>query len=419
MKKTALKLAAVSIALALGSVASAKEGPVPTGIPHLDHVYVILMENHGFNQIVGNPNAPWTNAWAKAANMAKNYFAIAHPSLTNYLEIVGGSNFGVLSDLAPDWHNNACTSNLIAGAVSNESVSTPICPIFGTGKEAATPALDLTNESSGPPGTINIDGTMSIPAAANITGMTIADQLVGRGKLWKTYQESLPMRGANRVEYSDGVYDNLTDFSKITPALNPALSQGDVVKLYAVKHNPFAYFANVQAGKDPKNSFANIAGFDGPGGLYADLQSGAAPAFSFIAPNQCNDQHGRGNAGKFCNYDPTDDGTQAGLNPALIHRGDVALQQIVTSIKSSPSWNTGHNAIVVVWDENDYSTAPNTNQVLLVVDTNYGTHGTHSARFYTHYSLLKTLEAGFGLPCLNHACDSDEHVMTDLFAATP
>ena len=144
-------------------------------------------------------------------------------------------------------------------------------------------------------------------------------------------------------------------------------------------------------------------------------RSNVMPAFSFIAPNQCNDQHGRGNAGPFCNYDPSDNGTQAGLNPALIYRGDVSVQKIVTAIKRSASWNMGKNAIVLVWDENDYSTSPNTNQVMLVVDTNYGTGGRQSARRYTHFPLLKTLEAGFGLPCLNHACDANVAVMSDLF----
>jgi hypothetical protein len=39
-----------------------------------------------------------------------------------------------------------------------------------------------------------------------------------------------------------------------------------------------------------------------------------------------------------------------------------------------------------------------------------------SNQFYTHYSLLKTLEGGFNLPCLNHACDNNVAVMADLFA---
>jgi hypothetical protein len=55
--------------------------------------------------------------------------------------------------------------------------------------------------------------------------------------------------------------------------------------------------------------------------------------------------------------------------------------------------------------------------VLLIVDTNYGYRGVQSKASYNHFSLLKTIEAGFGLPCLNHACDADIHVMSDLFAS--
>jgi hypothetical protein len=198
--------------------------------------------------------------------------------------------------------------------------------------------------------------------------------------------------------------------------LNPPLSQANVVALYAAKHNPFVYFRSVQEGYDAKNSYRNVVGFDGERGLFADLRAGHVPAFSFIAPNQCNDQHGRGNAGAFCNYDPSDNGTQAGLNPALIYRGDVAVRALVSAIKHSPAWSEGRSAIVVMWDENDYSSYPNTNQVMLIVDTNYGRHGTVSARRYNHFSLLKSLESGFGLPCLNHACDKTVDVMTDLFA---
>ena len=51
-----------------------------------------------------------------------------------------------------------------------------------------------------------------------------------------------------------------------------------------------------------------------------------------------------------------------------------------------------------------------------MVDTNYGVHGVPSAVPYNHFSLLKTLEAGFGLRCINHACDANVAVMSDLFA---
>lgn len=413
MKKLVATL--IVLAAAWSNNAFAAEGSVPKGVKHYDHIFVIMMENHGYSQILNNPNAPFINQFAKSANLATNYFAIAHPSLTNYLEVVGGSNFGVLTDNYPDWHNIGCSSNIALGTVATDNPASPnICPIAGHGMDAPTVALDTTNETQGLPGNINIDGVQSIPSAET-EGKTIADQLVAFNRTWKSYQESQPLQGADRVNYSDGFFTQSTDFSKIQPALNPPLSTSNIVALYAAKHNPFVYFRNIQEGNEPDNSLKNSVSFEGGNGLWADLASGNVPNFSFIAPNQCNDQHGRGNAGPFCNYDPTSDGTQAGLNPALIQRGDVTVHKIVSAIKSSPAWREGNNAIVLLWDENDYSLAPNTNQVMLVVDTNRGAHGVQSSVRYTHFSLLKTLEAGFGLPCLNHACDANVKVMSDLF----
>lgn len=411
--------AAMLAAASLVCPAFADEGPVPKGIPHLDHVFLILMENHSYSQIVNNPNAPFTNKYAKSVNVATNYYAVAHPSLTNYLEIVGGSNFGVLNDNGPDWHNTTCVPNIQNATTGWDVDATPpVCPIWGKGTDAATPTIDYTNEIEPPAITAvtEIDGTLAIAAAPNTVGKTIGDQLAAVGLSWKSYQESLPISGADWVNNSDGYYTNNTDFSKILPAQNPPLTSADLVALYAVKHNPFAYFQSVQEGSDPRNSLRNIVPFDGPHGLYHDLGTGHAPTFSLIVPNQCNDQHGRGNAGALCAEDPNDDGTQNGLNPALIYRGDVALAQIVDAIHKSDAWTDHRSAIVIVWDENDYSAAPNANQVLLTVETNYGVNNVKSGRFYTHFSLLKTMEAGFHLPCLNHACDASVDVMSELFA---
>jgi hypothetical protein len=411
IRMTLKAFAASLLAITMVSPAFANEGNVPKGVPHLDHVFVIVMENHGYAQIIGNPNAPFANQYAKSANTATKYFAVGHPSLTNYLEIVGASNFGVQSDNNSDWHSATCTTNLASGIANTDNpASSKICPIYGNGTDAATPAVDTTNEVQGIPGELNIDGTQSIPAVANTSGKTIADQLVAAGLSWKTYQENLPSTGADGVNFSDGFF---TDSSNI-PGTLPGEKQG-LIKLYAAKHNPFVYFQSVQEGRDEHNSLKNVAGFEGAHGLFEDLSSGRVPHFSFIAPNQCKDQHGRGNAGPQCDYDPNSTGTQVGLNPALIYLGDLALRNIVKAIHSSPVWQEGRNAIVVVWDENDYSVAPITNQVLLIVDTNYGAQGAKSANFYTHFSLLKSIEAGFGLPCLNHACDAKVDVMSDLF----
>jgi phosphatidylinositol-3-phosphatase len=419
-------IAAGAATLALAGSALAEQGQVPSGIPPLDHVFVIMMENHAFGQITNNPQAPFINGEMARANVAGNYFAIAHPSSTNYLEVVGGSNFNNLSDQYPNWHSKACTPNIVPGQPTNmDSPSTGlVCPITGRrGKDAATPVVDNTmNETSSPPLT-NIDGMRSIQASTDIDGISIADQLVAAGKSWKSYQEGLPISGADGVNVSDGYYiiggknaqgANVTsDFAALSTSGNP-VSSSDVVFLYAVKHNPFAYFRSIQEARDNSLSLKRVVGFDGPGGLFADLRAGTVPSFAFIAPNQCDDMHGRGNGTAFCNFDADDNGTQTGLNASLILQGDLMVQRLVTAIKASPLWANSKSAIVILWDENDYSTIT-LNQVVLVVDTNYGPHGVHSARFYDHYSLTRTLDAAFRLPCLNHACDRGVDVMSDLF----
>jgi hypothetical protein len=408
------KAAALGLSLALlAAPMFANEGDVPKGIPHLNHVFVIMMENHAYGQIVGNPSSPFTNKYMHSANAANNYFAVAHPSLTNYLEVVGGSNFGILNDNSPDWHNTNCVTNLASGITDFDNNSNGVCPIWGTGTDAATPVFDFTNETT-PPSineVTNIDGVESIPAAKNISGKTIGDQLDEHGMSWKSYQESLPAGGADGVNNSDGFFSNLISITSVLPSEKQTL-----INLYAVKHNPFAYFLNVQQGADSDNSLKNMVGFEGKGGLFEDLESGHVPNYSFIAPNQCNDQHGRGNAGPVCDFDPSTLGAQVGLNPALIYQGDLTIRNLVKAIHASPAWEDGKNAIVLLWDENDYSATPNVNQVLLVVDTNYGVHGVQSSRRYTHFSLLRSIEGGFGLPCLNHACDAGTKTMRDLFA---
>lgn len=407
------KLLLSLLALFVGRLFAA-EGAVPSGVPHLDHVFVVVMENHGYSQVVGNPTAPFANWYMKHANSATNFFAIGHPSLTNYLEIVGGSNFGVRSDNNPDWHNATCMPNLATKTVTTDNpASSNVCPIAGTGTDAETPIIDHSNECSPAPcnpGLIDIDGTIGFRAAPNTTGKTIADQLAERGMTWKSYQESLPPTGADGVNFSDGFFTDSTNIPGVLPGEAQTL-----IKLYAAKHNPLVYFRSVQQGEIPGASLKNVVGFLGAGGLYEDLDAGTVPAFSLIAPNQCNDQHGRGNAGPQCDFDPVDNGAQAGLNPALIYLGDLTLRNIVNAIHASPAWKTGKNAIVVVWDENDYSIAPNTNQVPVIVETNFSAKGVKSVSFYTHFSLLRTIEGGLGLPCLNHACDESTNTMSDLF----
>lgn len=368
LKQTTLAFC-LSAALAVSAVAD--ERGSHEAIPELNHVFLIVMENHSAGDILGNPRAPFINEYAHEANQATQYFAVGHPSLPNYLHIVGGSNFGVAGDPNPKWHDDPSSPGTVV-------------PLAGSGVDLPTQA-SLTGATGG-----------QDIAAAPYIALTIADQLHAVGKTWKSYQESLPPSGADRVDSADGIFSNLS--ADISPA--------DLVRLYAVKHNPFAYFESVQSNDEPGNDLGDMAGFEGAHGFYADLGSGRVPNFSLIAPNQCHDMHGVANGGNLCASDPT-----------VIEMGDATVNTLVGAIKASPAWKEGNNAIVVTWDENDFSDTPNV--VVMIVDTNYGPHGVQSAKPYNHHSLLKTLETGFGLECLNHACDPNVQVMSDLFARGP
>jgi hypothetical protein len=67
-----IKASIVTLLLTFSGTAFAQQGAVPTGIPHLDHVFVIMMENHGYTEILNNPNAPFINKYARHANLATN-----------------------------------------------------------------------------------------------------------------------------------------------------------------------------------------------------------------------------------------------------------------------------------------------------------------------------------------------------------
>jgi hypothetical protein len=51
----------------------------------------------------------------------------------------------------------------------------------------------------------------------------------------------------------------------------------------------------------------------------------------------------------------------------------------------------------------------------MLVETSYAANGRKSSVAYDHFSLLRTLKDGFGLPCLNQACDATSLIMNDMF----
>jgi len=70
-------------------------------VPTPDHVVILMLENFGYNNIIGNSNAPHINALTSDPNAAvfTQSFGLTHPSQPNYVMLYSGSNQGITNDV--------------------------------------------------------------------------------------------------------------------------------------------------------------------------------------------------------------------------------------------------------------------------------------------------------------------------------
>ncbi len=181
----------------------------------------------------------------------------------------------------------------------------------------------------------------------------IADRLEQAGKSWKAYAESMPA----------SCYAN---------------NSGS----YAVKHNPFMYYPNIRNNSDRcKSHIVPFSQFS------ADLNSPAGlPNYSFITPNMCNDMH-----------------------DCSVQTGDAWLARLVPQILASKTFTKQHSLLVITWDEG--SRTDNTIPTIFAGPA-AKLHGSSSAS-YSHYSLLRTVEANWKLRPLTQE-DAHTSAMSDL-----
>lgn len=82
-------------------IASKSASPTNSALPKFDHIFVVVEENKSYSEIIGSSSAPYINSLAKQYALATNYHAVRHPSLPNYLTLIGGSTFGITTDCSP------------------------------------------------------------------------------------------------------------------------------------------------------------------------------------------------------------------------------------------------------------------------------------------------------------------------------
>jgi phosphatidylinositol-3-phosphatase len=61
-------------------------------------VALLVLENRSYDEVIGSPDAPYLNSLARRYALATRYYAIGHPSLPNYIALIGGSTFEIRSD---------------------------------------------------------------------------------------------------------------------------------------------------------------------------------------------------------------------------------------------------------------------------------------------------------------------------------
>ncbi len=198
---------------------------------------------------------------------------------------------------------------------------------------------------------------------------TVADQLDGAGKSWKSYQEDMT-----------------------TPCRHPNIGDGDstvvarVGDMYATRHNPFVYFHSII---DTPQCKANVVDLDA---LDADIAaSERTPNLAYITPNLCHDGHDT----------PCVDGQPGGLVSA-----DKFLSTWVPKILASPAYKAD-GLLVITLDESDDDSSSCCGQkgsgggrIGTLLLSPRVEAGTTNKTPYNHYSLLCSIEDVFGLPHL-------------------
>ena len=375
IRKVAVGAAAVALIATVAQSAMASParpaGNHEGGRP-LQHIFYIMMENHGFNEIIGNwADAPFTNLLARHSGLETDYYGVTHPSLPNYLAAISGDFQGIWDDCA-------------AGA-------DVYCPPeeFIPGSGDGTDGDYLTQEQ-----------IASASATAHMfSGQNLVDQLEAHHLSWKAYMQSIPSVGS-QVEYAPTID---TPNGPVT------------IKLYAQKHDPFMYFSDINYPGSPRLN--RIVPFEGQ--FAADLASGRVPNFAWISPDQCHDMHGIAPDQAALIGIPSCGYPDSGLDHGAIQLGDAFLRSTITQIESSRVWRTTNSAIVVTWDEDDYTGfsgccgSPTGNngvilggaQVPTIVVTHGGFWGSTLNVPANHYSLLATIEQLWHLGCLANSCD--------------
>lgn len=164
-----------SVAIDTGS--SPAPSPTPAAV---SRVTLVVMENHDYADIIGNPQAPYFNSLAANAAVFTNSHGVTHPSEPNYLALFSGSTQGVNDDACPYTFSTPNLAGELASAglsfagYAEDTPSDPSTCQSGNYWRRHVPWTDFTDvppdialNYSGPIASLNATVTMIVPNACD------------------------------------------------------------------------------------------------------------------------------------------------------------------------------------------------------------------------------------------------------------
>ncbi len=108
------------VAVFLASCAPVPPTPTPIGVTQtpspapaaIKHVFVVVMENKSYAETWNTSSTPYMTSLGNQYARATNFHALTHPSLPNYLDMIGGTNGSVTTDCNPSDSCHVATANL-------------------------------------------------------------------------------------------------------------------------------------------------------------------------------------------------------------------------------------------------------------------------------------------------------------------
>ena len=87
-------------------------------MPQFSHVFLLVLENYGYSDVIGNPNMPYLNGLASKNGLAMQYYADAHPSLPNYFELTVGEGTSITGTEGDSYSGMVSQDNVVRALVT-------------------------------------------------------------------------------------------------------------------------------------------------------------------------------------------------------------------------------------------------------------------------------------------------------------